>query len=327
MPAPGSRVRRLAAALTLVLLAGCGLQTASGFAPTARPGLIRPVPGASGSRVTVAGKNFTEQLVLGKIGVLALRAAGFDVVDHTDIPGSVASRAALLHGEADVQWEYTGTAWIAYLGHERGIPDPRQQWLAVRAADASHGLTWLPTAPLNNTYGLAIRPDAPGPLRTVRRISQIAGLPVPLRTFCVETEFASRNDGFEPMLKAYGMPLGAQNGVPRGNVRLLDAGAIYLATDSGTCNFGEIFTTDGRIKALRLTVLADDRHFFPAYNAAPVVRTRVLEEHPQIAGIFARIAPLLNDRVMIELNRQVDVDGNEPADVAYRWMRSTHLVT
>jgi osmoprotectant transport system substrate-binding protein len=320
-------LRRLAAALTVVLLAGCGLQTASGFAPDAKPGLIQPVPGASGTRLTVAGKNFTEQLVLGKIATIALRAAGFEVVDHTDIPGSVAARASLLQGESDFQWEYTGTAWITYLGHERGIPDPRRQWQAVRDADARHGLTWLPTAPLNNTYGLAVRHGAPGELGRIRRMSQIAQLPVAQRTFCVETEFASRNDGFEPMLEAYGIPLAAPDGVPRSNVRLLDAGAIYLATDSGACNFGEVYTTDGRIKALRLTVLADDRHFFPAYNAAPIVRTAVLARHPQIAGIFARIAPLLTDEVVIELNREVDVEGKEPADVAYAWMVSTHLVS
>jgi osmoprotectant transport system substrate-binding protein len=128
------------------------------------------------------------------------------------------------------------------------------------------------------------------------------------------------------MLETYGLALGDPQGVPRDNVRILDTGAVYEATDQGACNFGEVFTTDGRIDALDLTVLDDDRRFFPAYNVAPVVYTQTLEEHPEIADVFARITPLITDEVMIELNRRVDVDGEEPADVAYDWMRGEGLV-
>jgi glycine betaine/choline ABC-type transport system substrate-binding protein len=115
--------------------------------------------------------------------------------------------------------------------------------------------------------------------------------------------------------------------IPRDNVRTLDTGAIYAATDAGACNFGEIFTTDGRLKALGLTVLTDDRHFFPAYNVAPVVQADVLERHPQLEQVLGQITPLLTDEVLIELNRRVDVDGEEPADVALAWMRSKGLVS
>jgi osmoprotectant transport system substrate-binding protein len=107
---------------------------------------------------------------------------------------------------------------------------------------------------------------------------------------------------------------------------MLDTGAIYAATDAGACSFGEIFTTDGRLKALGLTVLEDDRHFFPAYNVAPVVRTDVLARHPQLAQVLGGITPMLTDDVLIELNRRVDVDGEEPADVALEWMRAKGLV-
>jgi osmoprotectant transport system substrate-binding protein len=115
--------------------------------------------------------------------------------------------------------------------------------------------------------------------------------------------------------------------VPRENVRVLDTGAVYTATDGGDCNFGEVFTTDGRIESLDLTVLEDDRSYFPAYNIAPVVRTDTLDEHPEIADVFAGITPLLTDEVMIGLNGRVDVQGEDPADVAYDWMRSEGLVS
>jgi osmoprotectant transport system substrate-binding protein len=114
--------------------------------------------------------------------------------------------------------------------------------------------------------------------------------------------------------------------VPRDNVNILDTGAVYTATDNGLCNFGEVFTTDGRIPALDLTVLEDDRAFFPAYNVAPVVLTETLEQHPGIAEVFAQITPLLTDDVLQQLNARVDVDGEDPADVALDWLVSEGLV-
>ena len=326
-------MRRLPFSLTLLLaltgcfvLSGCGLQGASEFTPDARPGSIRPLAGTTGVEIAVGSKNFTEQILLGKIAVIALQVSGFDVVDRTNIPGSVAHREGILSGEINMHWEYTGTAWISYLGNESGIPDRGQQWEAVRKADAKNGLVWLPPAPMNNTYGFAVRSEAVAGLGGITRLSQIADLPPEKRTFCVESEFASRNDGFEPMLDRYDLSLGTPRGVDRGNVRTLDTGAIYAATDAGACNFGEIFTTDGRLKALGLTVLEDDRRFFPAYNVAPVVRAEVLKRHPEVQQVLGQITPLLTDEVLIELNRRVDVDGKEPADVALEWMRSKGLV-
>jgi osmoprotectant transport system substrate-binding protein len=322
------RIRRTAVVVAaLALLAGCGLKGASQFTPAAEPGAIRPLDGVDGAEVTVGSKNFTEQLILGKMAVIALQVAGFDVTDRTNIPGSVAAREGMLNGEIDMEWEYTGTAWISYMGNPEGIPDREEQWRAVKEADAENGLTWLPPAPMNNTYAFAVRSEAVPELGGVASLSDIAKLPVEQRTFCVESEFASRNDGFQPMLKAYGIPLGDPNGVPRDNVRLLDTGAIYTATDNGACNFGEIFTTDGRIKALGLTVLEDDKHFFPAYNVAPVVQTELLEQYPEVKDVLSQITPKLTDEVLIELNRRVDVEGEDPGDVAHDWMVSEGLVS
>jgi osmoprotectant transport system substrate-binding protein len=254
------------------------------------------------------------------MAVILLKSAGADVTDLTNIPGSASARAAMLEGQVDVQWEYTGTAWISYLGHTKGIPDEQKQFEAVRKEDLrKNGLVWLPPAPMNNTYGFATTQKTAERLG-VEKLSDLKGIEKSERTFCVESEFANRNDGLEPMLETYDIPLGSE--VPRDNLKILDTGVIYDATAKGTCNFGEVFTTDGRIKALDLKVLEDDRDFFPAYNVSVVVREEVLDEAPQIRDLFAPVTDKLDDETLIELNAQIDVDGREPADVAFDWLQS-----
>jgi osmoprotectant transport system substrate-binding protein len=325
-------MRTRAAAVLAALLAaplaltGCGLQAASQYTPSAEPGSIHQLRGIDGAQIVVGSKNFTEQLILGKIAVIALQTAGFDVVDRTNIPGSVPARKGMTGGAIDMEWEYTGTAWLSYLGEKKPIPDSQAQWAAVRKADLANGLTWLPPAPMNNTYAFAVRSEAVPRLGGISTLSQLKDVPVQQRTFCVESEFASRNDGLVPMLKTYGVPLGDPQGVPRRNIKTLDTGAVYEATDQGACNFGEVFTTDGRIKALDLTVLEDDKQFFPKYNVSAVVQTATLNEHPELKRIFAKITPLLTNDTMQRLNARVDVDGDQPGDVALDWMVSQGLV-
>jgi osmoprotectant transport system substrate-binding protein len=316
------------AASSAALLTGCGLQPATAFVPAVAPGSIEAIDDLpDDAAITVTAKNFTEQLILGKIAVLAAQAAGFEVTDMTNVPGSVAVRQLMLDGGADMTYEYTGTAWLTYLGEAAGIPDKDEQYTAVRDADEANGLVWLEPAPLNNTYAMAVRSEAVAELGDVATLSQIAALPVEQRTFCVEAEFNSRADGFAPMLERYGLELGAADGVPTSNVSILDTGTVYEATDRGRCNFGEVFTTDGRIDSLDLTVLEDDQGFFPAYNVAPVLTDDVLESYPQLADVYDQISPALTDDELRTLNRRVDVEGEEPADVAFDWMVDKGFVT
>ena len=306
-----------------LLLAGCGLEPTTAYVPAAGPGSIQPVEGAGGAEVTVTAKNFTEQLVLGKIAVLAVQAAGFETEDLTNVPGSRPVRELMLSGDADLTVEYTGTAWLTYLGHEQGIPDQQEQWQAVHHEDLGNGLTWGAPALLNNTYAMAVRSEY-AEAHGLEAVSDIAGLPVAERTFCVESEFNSRSDGLTPLLAHYGLDRGSA--VPEDNIGIYDTGAIYSATDVGECNFGEVFSTDGRIPALGLTVLEDDRQFFPAYNAAPVYSTELLQEFPELEQVLEPITEALTDDVMQELNRQVDVEGRDPADVAHEWMLSEGFI-
>lgn len=318
------------AGATALALTGCGLQPATSFVPAAEPGSIKRIDDLpEGAHITVTAKNFTEQLVLGKIAVLAAKAAGFDVTDETNVPGSVAVRQLMTSHQADMTYEYTGTAWLTYMGHKQGIPDKQEQYQAVRKEDLQNGLTWLPPAPMNNTYAFAVRKEAVQDLGGITKLSQIADLPTDERTFCVESEFNSRSDGFKPMLAKYGLQIGGSgaNSIPSGNVDILDTGTVYTATDRGKCNFGEVFTTDGRIKSLGLEVLEDDKGFFPAYNVAPVLSTATLEEYPQLEDVYDQISPKLTDATLQELNRQVDVEGREPADVAFDWMVKEGFIT
>ena len=323
------RIALIHAALACVLtLAGCGLQPATAFVPAVAPGSIQRIEGLpSDASLTVTSKNFTEALILGKMAVLAAKAAGFKVIDKSNVPGSVAVRELMLNGGADVVWDYTGTAWLTYLGHKEGIPDPAQQYAAVRDEDLGNGLTWLSPAELNNTYAMAVRADGVQELDGISSLSEIKDLPVAERTFCVESEFNSRPDGFKPMLETYGLTLGAADGVPTGNVKILDTGTVYEATSRGVCNFGEVFTTDGRILSLNLNVLEDDKLFFPAYNIAPVFRTEILQEYPQLTEIYEQISSKLTNAQQQELNLLVDVQGQEPADVAFNWMQEQGLIT
>lgn len=321
-----SRAALAAAGLAVLTgVAGCGLGSAGGFNPSGE--LQGPVKGIDlkGADIGVGSKDFTEQVLIGKMAVILLKSAGANVEDYTNIPGSSSARAAQQQGQVQVMWEYTGTAWVAYMGHADPITDSTKQYEAVRDQDKKdNNLIWLPPAPLNNTYSFVVK-DAVAKKYGLSKLSDITKVPMAERTFCVESEFANRNDGFRPMLKTYGLNYGKD--VRANQVKTLDTGAIYAATDDGLCTFGEAFTTDGRIKALNLKVLPDDKRFFPNYNASLVVNGATLKEYPQIEKLFAPVAKKMTNTQMMELNRQVDVDGREPTDVAFDWLKKEGFIS
>ncbi|MFL4474963.1 glycine betaine ABC transporter substrate-binding protein [Paeniglutamicibacter sp. MACA_103] len=316
------------AAAAGVLLTGCGLSSAGSYVPPAGPGSISPLPDLpENPTMTVTSKSFTEQLILGKIAVLAGQAAGFKVKDLTNVPGSQPARELIKSGQATMMWEYTGTAWMTYLGHEEGIADQAKMWKSVHDQDLGNGMVWGSPAPMNNTYAMAVRSEAVEDLGGISKLSELKDLDPKDLTFCVDAEFNSRSDGLNPMLELYGLERGNPKSVPDSNVGLYDTGAIYSATDNGACNFGEVFTTDGRIKALDLTVLEDDLGYFPAYNVSPVFFGKFADKYPGIEEVFAQISPKLTDEALQTMNLEVDVKGREPADVAFEWMVAEGFIT
>ncbi|MDL9945713.1 glycine betaine ABC transporter substrate-binding protein [Gordonia sp. ABSL11-1] len=310
----------------VLLLAGCGLVSSSGtFTVASLPDGQKPLQGA---KIAVTSKNFTESVLLGKIAATYLAAAGADVVDLTNAPGSASSRQAQLNGDADLLWEYTGTAWVTYLHETEVIPDPQELWQKVHDAEIEqNNLVWLPPANFNDTYAFAVSGPTAKRLN-VKTMSDIAKLPVDERTFCINDEFFSRPDGMLPMLKTYGIPYNTPNGVPAGNVTQMDSGVVYTSTaNSAPCNFGMVYTTDGRIKNLELTVLEDDKKYFLPYSGTVVVRKETLDQYPQIQPLMDTLSERLTDEVMQELNGQVDIEGEDPSDVAYNWLKSEGLIT
>ncbi|MDT0309555.1 glycine betaine ABC transporter substrate-binding protein [Streptomyces sp. DSM 44917] len=313
-PTPALPAAALSAVLA-VTAAGCSLESSGGDAD---PGSLAEHASLEGASLTVGSKEFTEQLVLCQVTGLALRSVGAEVSEECGLQGSNTTRSALESGDIDMYWEYTGTAWINYLGHTDPIGDPAEQYARAAEQDLSENdVRWLAPAPANNTYAIVALADRAEELG-VSTLSEYAALvrqEPSAGSLCVAAEFAGRDDGLPGLQDAYGFE------VPDGDLATMAAGAIYEAVAGGDpCAFGEAATTDGRIPALGLTVLEDDEGFFPVYNPALTVRESVYAENPDLAAVFEPIAAALTDAELQDLNAQVDLDGLDPEDVARDWL-------
>jgi osmoprotectant transport system substrate-binding protein len=315
----------LVATMCALTMTACGLGSGGTVPFMVGPGSIRPDAALEGVKITVGSKEYTEQVIMGYILEYTLAAAGADVRDLTGIVGSRSTREAQLRGQVDVAYEFTGNAWINYLGHEKPIPDSREQYEAVRDEDLQrNGVVWLPPGPMDDTYALAASNKVVE--RTgVRTLSQYADLvrtnPAAAKT-CVDTEFRARQDGYPGMAAAYGFD------PARAQTPILQVGIIYQATaDGNQCDFGEVFTTDGRIAALDLVVLEDDKQFFAHYNPSVTMTRQFFDAHPEIAEVTAPVTAALTNDAIIEMNKQVDVEGRDPAVVARDWMVAEGFVT
>ncbi|GLZ45545.1 glycine/betaine ABC transporter substrate-binding protein [Actinomycetospora sp. NBRC 106375] len=321
---------RVAGAIIVVLafvLAGCGGLSGTGQPQASGGSLAASGINLQGQTYTVGGQEFDEQLLLCKMSVAALQSVGATVNDRCNITGSAAARQALLSGEIDMGWSYTGTGWITNLQNTTPIPDSQQQYVAVRDQDLQRNqIVWTNPTPFNNTYAIATtRAFADqNNLRTTTDWANFINSGNPQATTCVEAEFASRNDGLPNLLKAYGVTV-PYSSPPA--LTVLDTGAIYQATANGDpCKFGEVFTTDGRIPALNLVSLTDDKNFFPKYNASNTIRKQVVDRNPRVVDVFNQISPALTDDVMLQLNGQVSSQGADPAQVATQFLQQRGFI-
>ncbi|MFJ4195499.1 glycine betaine ABC transporter substrate-binding protein [Pseudomonas sp. NPDC089534] len=289
----------------LSLILGCVLLFA-GFAQAADKPVIR-----IGARV------FTEQTLLAEITSQYLRSKGYDT-QVTGGLGSNLARSAHESGQLDLLWEYTGVSLVAY-NHVAEKLDSEQSYARVKELDAKKGLVWLAPSKFSNTYALALPADIAAQYPQIRSISQLNdALRAEAKTnhlVALDTEFANRSDGLDGMVKRYGMNL------TRKNIRQMDAGLVYTALRNGQVFAGLVYTTDGRLNAFGLTLLEDDKHYFPDYTAAPVVRQAFLDAHPQLAEQLKPLAGLFDDDTMRRLNARVDVDHESPSTVAADFLR------
>ncbi|KQN50210.1 glycine/betaine ABC transporter substrate-binding protein [Pseudomonas sp. Leaf48] len=290
---------------TSSFLLGCVLLFA-GFAQAAEKPVIR-----IGARV------FTEQTLLAEITSQYLRTKGYEV-KVTGGLGSNLARSAHESGQLDMLWEYTGVSLVAY-NHVTEKLDSEQSYARVKELDAKKGLVWLTPSKFSNTYALALPKNVADEYPQINNISQLNDV---LRSegktnnlVALDTEFANRSDGLDGMVKLYGMNL------TRKNIRQMDAGLVYTALRNGQVFAGLVYTTDGRLNAFKLKLLEDDKHYFPDYTAAPVVRQAYLDEHPQLAEQLKPLAELFDDETMRQLNARVDVDHESPSSVAADFLR------
>ncbi|MEM5455467.1 glycine betaine ABC transporter substrate-binding protein [Paraburkholderia phytofirmans] len=275
---------------------------------------------ASAATLVLGGKNFTEQYVLTEITSQYLRAKGYTIDARTGL-GSTLLRSAQENGQVDITWEYTGTAAIVYNKITEKL-DPKTMYERVKALDAKRGLVWLDCSPLNNTYALGL-PQQVAQQTGIRTISQLAAKmaaePKQKHVFAMDAEFANRPDGLKPLEAAYGMQFS------RAETRQMDPGLVYTALHNNQVPIGLIYTTDGRVKGFNIMPLEDDRHYFPAYNATPVVRKTTLDQNPQLAPQLNALSDALNNDTMLEMNKQVDIDGKPVREVAAEFLRTHKL--
>jgi osmoprotectant transport system substrate-binding protein len=280
--------------------------------------------GPQGSvRLAVGSKNFTEQEILGHITLLALKAANAEVIDRTGMGGTESVRRALVSGNIDMYWEYTGTGWLIHQAQAEPIPDPQEQYQAVAEQDLQqNNIEWVEPAPANNTYAIAVREGAYENIQTISDLGRLIEERPDEATLCVGSEFSERADGLPGLEESYGFEF------PEDNVFVLPASTVYGAVNSGEkCNFGSVFRTNGRVPEMGLRLLEDDENFFAVYNPSLNIREETLEQYPELAEIFAPISEELDTETLRELSAAVLVEGNSPEDVAERWLQENGFIS
>lgn len=270
----------------------------------------------------LAAKPFTEQRVLATLTQQYLEQHGYKVQITWGVSTSVV-RPAQINNELDMVWEYTGTSLIVY-NRVTEVMDSAQSFARVTELDGQKGLSWLTPTRFNNTYAVAMPEEfavREGDLRTLSQFAaHLRDTPEQFHLFAMDYDMGGRIDGVPGLKKRYDFTLSRSEG------RSMDTGLVYLALRNRQAYAGLVSVTDGRIGAFGLRVLEDDLHYFPAYNAAPVVRTDYLKAHPDLATLLKPLAEALDDDTMRALNTRVDVQGEAIAQVAHDFLIQHHLL-
>ena len=270
--------------------------------------------GADGKHpIAVGSKDFTEELILGEMYALILEQNGFSVTRKLNLGGTQVAMAALQRGDIDLYPEYTGTALLTQL-KTTPSKDAAANYQTVKAFyDSHYKLTWLDAAPFNDTQALATT-QAIASKYGIKTLSDLSRAAPQLRLGAIP-EFVKREDALPGLRKAYG-------GFAFKDIKLFTIGLKYKALVSGNVDVVVAFGTDGQIEVDKLVVFEDDKHFWPSYQVAPVVRNELLATYPAIATHLNKLAPLLTDAIMRGLNAQVDGAKKEPKDVAAEFLKT-----
>ena len=261
----------------------------------------------------IGSKNFTEQVILGEIAAVTLEAAGVPVERRFDLGGTFVCHQALTRGELDLYPEYTGTAFTAIL-KQKPVGDPVQvREETARAYSRAWGLVWSPPLGFENTFALVMREPQAREL-SIRTISDLAARGGQLRPG-FGYEFLERADGFPGLAAAYGLRFAARPAE-------MDLGLLYAALAQEKVDVVAGNSTDGLIAAMQLAVLDDDRHYFPPYEAAFVVRAEAWKDD-RVRTAFERLAGTISADAMRKMNAAVDRDRKSPEEVAREFVRAS----
>jgi glycine betaine/choline ABC-type transport system substrate-binding protein len=268
-----------------------------------------------GDHIVVGAKNFTESDLLAEIVAQQIeRRTHLPVERKLHLGGTFVCHQAITTGQIDLYVEYTGTAFTAVLKHEPG-PSADSVFRAVSEEyQRRWKLTWLAPFGFDNTFAIAVR-EADAQRYGLRTISDLARL-APQWKAGFGYEFLNRADGYPGLARAYGLRFASPP-------TAMDLGLTYRALAEGQVDVIAGNSTDGQLEALHLVALADDRHYFPPYEAAPVVRDVVLERHPDVRQALAELAGKITDAEMRRLNAEADVQHRDIATIAREWLSGT----
>ena len=270
-----------------------------------------------GDTIQIATKPMTEQYILGEmLDLLIEQDTDLDVALTQGVGGGTSNiMPAMESGEFDLYPEYTGTGWNQVLKETSVYSEDQFSELQQRYAD-DYGMQWLGLYGFNNTYGLIVRSDIAEryDLATYSDLARVA----PDLTFGAEYDFFEREDGYDALCAAYSLDFG--------ETMDLDIGLKYQALAEGQIDVMVVFTTDGQLAAANAVVLEDDRHFYPSYRCGNVVRSDVLDAHPELADVLMKLDGTITDIDMAEMNNAVEGEGQEPRNVAENFLREHDLL-
>jgi osmoprotectant transport system substrate-binding protein len=271
------------------------------------------------AELIVGGKDFTEQFIVAEMTKQLLESKGHQV-EKKDGMGTNIVRAALEGGEVDLYWEYTGTSLVTFNKVTDQLT-PEETYAKVKELDGAKGLVWLAPSRANNTYALAIRKDNPK-TEGITTLSDLAAAYNEGKDLLMgaTAEFPKREDGLIGLEKRYDFKAG------RANVRPMEIGLVYPALVNGDVDVATVGATDGRIAAMNLGVLEDDKNFFPNYALVPVVRKETLDANPELKDTLESLSTKLDDATMQRLNGQVDVEKKSVEEVAKNYLTEAGLI-
>ncbi|MCL2745515.1 MAG: glycine/betaine ABC transporter substrate-binding protein [Coriobacteriia bacterium] len=262
--------------------------------------------------VQVGSKDFTENLILGELYALVLEDKGIPVQRRLGLASAVVHEA-LISGDVDLYPEYTGTGLLTVLR----LPletDPQKVFDTVQREYAEQfDVTWLEMAPANNSQGIVVTREA-SERYNITTISDFQREAHNLR-FASQGEFDVREDALPLLREIYG-PIDFKSSA------IFDNALKYEVLRSGQADAAPAYTTEGQLVDPDFVLLEDDKQAWPPYNIAPIIRTEVLELHPEIASVLNALSAGLTSEKMTELNAQVDVEGREFTDVAREYFDS-----